>query len=88
MILLYIFPNRQSNTSTNISILQKFDNDLSLVIIVSNGCNLNNECGVVREFLSDLIENVYVFEDYVDLEIIQNALRALEVYYHRYPNEM
>ena len=42
--------------------------------MVSNGCNLNNGCGVILEFLRDLIENVYVFdEDYVDLEITQNA---------------
>ena len=50
---------------------------------------MNNECGVIRECLSDLIENVYVFDkDYVDLEITQNALRSLEVYYHRCPNKI
>ena len=68
--------------------MQNIDNDLSWVIIISNGCNSNHECGVIRQFLSDLIENVYVFdEDSVDLEIIQNALRSIEVSYHRCPNE-
>ena len=56
---------------------EDIDYDLSLVIVVPTGCYLtDNECAAVREFLSDVVEKVYI-ETYVSLTIITHDDRGI-----------
>ena len=59
-------PNQNNPTpAPTFSSCKEIDYDQSLIIVVSNGCYLNN---------------ITVYERYVDVEIIQHTLGTLEIY--------